>query len=162
MSSNCSCCVDVYLGLGSNLGDRRRAIESALDAVDALPNTDIVATSALYETKARFVEDQPDFLNACTHLETSLAARRLLDELLAIEEKMGRIRTTDKGPRTIDLDILLYGDRIIDRPGLTIPHPDLHNRRFVLEPLVEIAADVIHPRLRCPICSLLDELDRHN
>ena len=138
---------DVYIALGTNLGDRQKALREAIEAVDALENTSVQATSAFYETKARFVEDQPDFLNACAHLTTSFGPRQLLDHLLAIEEKMGRVRNIPKGPRIIDLDILFYGDQIIDEDGLTIPHPDLHNRDFVLRPLAEIAAGLVHPVL---------------
>jgi 2-amino-4-hydroxy-6-hydroxymethyldihydropteridine diphosphokinase len=137
--------VEVYIALGANLGDRAESIHRALKAIAELPTTTVKAVSGLYETKACFVEDQPDFLNACAHLETSLPPRALLDELLGIETAMGRRRTLDKGPRTIDLDLLLYGDQILDEEGLTVPHPDLHRRDFVLRPLNEIAGEVHHP-----------------
>lgn len=153
--------VDAYIGLGANLGDRRDSIERALDAVDALPETELVAASNLYETPARFVEDQPDFINACAHIETGLEPDELLDSLLAIERAMGRVRDVDdvdKGPRVIDLDILFYGDAVVRRQGLTIPHPDLHNRRFVLEPLVEIAGDFVHPGMGESVEDLLEGL----
>ncbi len=138
---------DVYIALGANLGDRRAAIEEALVRIGELPETTVVAVSGLYETKACFVEDQPDFLNACAHLRTGLAAGPLLQAMLDIESSMGRIRTEDKGPRVIDLDLLFYGQAVIDADGLTVPHPDLHNRSFVLHPLAEIAGEVIHPVL---------------
>lgn len=139
--------VDVYIALGANLGDRDASLRLAIDTIDAVADTEVVAVSDFYETKARFVEDQPDFLNACAHLRTSLGPRKLLETLLDIELEMGRVRQVRKGPRIIDLDLLLYGDQVIDEEGLTVPHPGLHERRFVLEPLADIAADVVHPVL---------------
>lgn len=153
--------VDAFIALGANLGRRRHAIERALDAIDKLPHIEVAACSDLYETPARFVEDQPDFLNAAAHLKTSLTARQLLDTLLAIERAMGRARAderVDKGPRVIDLDILFYGGDVVDEPGLTIPHIDLHNRRFVLEPLMDIAPDLVHPKLGETVRELLAKL----
>ncbi len=149
---------NAFIGLGANVGARRRSIEGALDAIDNLDHTQVVATSALYETKAQFVEDQPDFLNACAQLRTSLSPRTLLESLLHIEHSMGRVRRLDKGPRTIDLDILLYGDLVIDEEGLTIPHPGLAQRRFVLEPLNDIGAQVVHPVLGLTMAQLLQDL----
>lgn len=151
----------MYVGLGANLGRRCDSIRRALDAVDALPKTELVAASDLYETPARFVEDQPDFINACAHLKTSLSPRELLDALLAVERAMGRAREderVEKGPRVIDLDLLLYADRVVDEEGLTIPHPGLHRRRFVLEPLVDIASDVVHPTLEKTVRELFERL----
>ncbi len=153
--------VDAYIGLGANLGHRRDAIGRAIDAIGALPDIDVAAISDLYETPARFVEDQPDFINAAAHLTTSLSPHDLLDTLLAIEHAMGRKRQCErleKGPRVIDLDILFYADRVIDDEGLTIPHPDLHNRRFVLEPLCDIAPEFVHPTLGKTVALLLETL----
>ena len=135
----------VYLGLGSNLGDRESYLDRAIEAVDGLEGTRVVATSSLYATAPRIVEDQPDFLNACATIETGLRPRKLLDELLDIEEQLGRVRTRDKGARTVDLDILVWEEHMQDRDGLTLPHPELGNRAFVLIPLREIAADVLDP-----------------
>ena len=151
--------VDAFIGLGANLGDRRQTIDNALQALDNLSGTDLVAVSDLYETAACFVEDQPDFLNGCAHLKTSLPAPELMDHLLAIEQELGRVRTIQNGPRTIDLDLLLYGQEVIDDEGLTVPHPDMHNREFVLRPLSDIAAQVTHPRLKLTITELLKALE---
>jgi len=135
----------VYLGLGANLGDRRDYLERALGAIRDLDATRVAEVSSLYETEPRVVEDQPEFLNACAKIETGLRPRKLLDELLAIEKSLGRVRTRDKDARTIDLDILVWQDRVIDEQGLTIPHPELGNRAFVLIPLCEIAAELRDP-----------------
>ncbi len=135
----------VHIGLGSNLDDRRAYLDRAIAAVDALEHTGVVATSGVYETEARIVEDQPDFLNACATIKTALRPRKLLDELLAIEDRLGRVRTREKGARRIDLDILIWEGLMYERDGLALPHPELGNRAFVLIPLREIAADVLDP-----------------
>lgn len=129
-----------YVGVGANLGERERTIESA---IAALPG--VVAVSALRETDPVGVVDQPRFLNGAVALETRLSARELLDTLLGIERSLGREREERWGPRTIDLDLLLYGGLELDEPGLTLPHPRLHERRFVLEPLAEIAPELEIP-----------------
>ena len=129
-----------YVGLGSNLGDREATIRAA---IAALPG--VVAVSALRETDPVGVVDQPRFLNGAARLETDLSARQLLDALLAIERELGRERRERWGPRTIDLDLLLYGDTAVDEPGLTVPHPRLHERRFVLEPLAELDPALVVP-----------------
>jgi 2-amino-4-hydroxy-6-hydroxymethyldihydropteridine diphosphokinase len=136
----------VYLSLGSNLGDRAAHLRAAVELL--LEAGTVKATSSFYETEPVDFRDQPWFLNCVVALETGKTPRELLAHALAIEEKMGRRRTRDKGPRTIDIDILLYGDRVIDEPGLKIPHPAMHERRFVLEPLAEIAPEAFHPVLR--------------
>ena len=129
-----------YVGVGANLGDREATIRAALDA---LPG--VVAVSALREPDPVGVVDQPLFLNGAAALETELAARELLETLLAVERELGRERGERWGPRTIDLDLLLYGDETIDEPGLTVPHPRLHERRFALEPLLDLDSELTIP-----------------
>jgi 2-amino-4-hydroxy-6-hydroxymethyldihydropteridine diphosphokinase len=129
-----------YVGVGANLGDREATIRAARDA---LPG--VVAVSELRETDPVGVLDQPPFLNGAVALETELAPRELLDTLLAIERELGRERRERWGPRTIDLDLLLYGDETIDEPGLTVPHPRLHERRFALEPLLDLDPELAIP-----------------
>lgn len=135
-----------YLSIGSNLGDRaahlRLAIERLAEAGE------VKAVSSLYETEPVEFRAQPWFLNCVIALETAKQPRELLQIALAIEESMGRERSREKGPRTVDIDILLFSDRVMDEPGLRIPHPVMQQRRFVLEPLVEIAAGVQHPVLK--------------
>jgi len=128
-----------FVGLGANLGDRERTIRAALAALDAEDGIDVVAVSTLRETEPVGVGPQPDFLNGAAELETTLTARELLDRLLDTERRFGRVRAPgEHGPRTLDLDLLLFGDEEIDEPGLTVPHPRLHERSFVLEPLAEL------------------------
>jgi 2-amino-4-hydroxy-6-hydroxymethyldihydropteridine diphosphokinase len=128
-----------YVGLGANLGDRRAAIVEALRRLDAEPGIRVAATSTLRETAPVGLTEQPAFLNGAAALETTLDPRDLLDRLLAVERALGRERTGPRfGPRTIDLDLLLYGGETVDEPGLTVPHPRLPERRFALEPLVEL------------------------
>jgi 2-amino-4-hydroxy-6-hydroxymethyldihydropteridine diphosphokinase len=129
-----------YVALGSNLGDREGTLRSALEALAAEPEIDVVAVSRFYDTEPVGYVDQPRFLNGAAAIETELPARELLERLLAVELRFGRSRddVTSQGPRTIDLDLLLYGDAEIDEPGLRVPHPRLHERRFVLEPLADL------------------------
>ena len=133
-----------YVGIGANLGDRAGTIRAALDA---LPG--VVAVSELRETEPVGVVDQPPFLNGAAALETDLSARGLLDVLLEVERGLGRERGEANerrwGPRTIDLDLLLYGEETIDEPGLTVPHPRLHERRFALEPLLDLDPELAVP-----------------
>ncbi|MGZ4441274.1 MAG: 2-amino-4-hydroxy-6-hydroxymethyldihydropteridine diphosphokinase [Gaiellaceae bacterium] len=134
----------VHVGLGSNLGDREAALRGALD----LLGDDVVAVSSFRETDPVGYLDQPRFLNAAAALDTELEPRALLDRLLDVERELGRTRESPRfGPRTIDLDLLLYGDRMIDEPGLVVPHPRLAERRFVLEPLAELDPDLVVPGL---------------
>ncbi|HEY5694042.1 MAG TPA: 2-amino-4-hydroxy-6-hydroxymethyldihydropteridine diphosphokinase [Gaiellaceae bacterium] len=135
-----------YVGLGANLGDRERTLRAAVDALAAADGVEVVALSALRETEPVGVGAQPRFLNGTVALDTTLPARRLLDLLLATEQRFGRVRVPgEHGPRTLDLDLLLYGDERIVEPGLTLPHPRLHERRFVLEPLAELAPGLVVP-----------------
>jgi 2-amino-4-hydroxy-6-hydroxymethyldihydropteridine diphosphokinase len=146
----------VYVGLGANLGDRSAAVAAALELLRAADGVDVIAVSTLRETEPVGYEDQPRFLNAAAQLRTTLAPRDLLERLLAIERRLGRERGQGPrfGPRTIDLDLLLYGDEQIDEPGLQIPHPRLHERRFALEPLAELDPAVEIPG-RGPVQALL-------
>lgn len=133
------------IGLGGNVGDVAGTVRRAFDALAGLPQTRVLAVSRLYRTPAWGVEDQPDFVNAAALVETMLAPQALLDGLLGIERAFGRERRERWGPRTLDLDLLLYDDRVIDVPGLHVPHPHLHERAFVLRPLADIAPDAMVP-----------------
>ncbi len=149
-----------YIGLGSNLGRRKKNIAAALNALQAARDIEVDAVSPLYETEpVGGPDDQELFINAAARLHTSLAPHRLLAVCLNVEETLGRKRVIRWGPRTIDIDILLFDDQIIDDEQLTIPHPDMHRRRFVLEPLCDIAGDAMHPIYGLSIRRLLDDLD---
>jgi 2-amino-4-hydroxy-6-hydroxymethyldihydropteridine diphosphokinase len=149
--------VRAYVGLGANLGDREGTIRRAVDRLRAEPGIEVVAVSSLRETAPVGYDDQPDFLNGAVALETELGPRELLARLLAVERELGRERGEGPrfGPRTIDLDLLLYGGEVLDEPGLTVPHPRLAERPFALEPLAEL-----DPRLALPdgrrVLDLLD------
>lgn len=134
-----------YIAVGSNLGDRRAYLEAGLRAVAAFPNTRLGAVSHAYETRPLGPVAQPDFLNAVFAIDTSLAPQPLLAALLAAEEKHQRQRRIHWGPRTLDLDLLLYGERVVKSATLTLPHPHMHERGFVLIPLCEIAPRLKHP-----------------
>src|SRR5918995_6742047 len=134
-----------YVGLGANLGDRERTIRAALAALDARWDVAVVAVSTLRETDPVGYVDQPRFLNGAAALETELSARELLDALLEVERGLGRERHERWGPRRIDLDLLLYADETIDEPGLTVPHPRLHERHFALEPLLDLEPELVIP-----------------
>lgn len=145
-----------YLSLGSNLGDRAANLRVA---IDRLASAGVLkAVSRFYETEPVDFSDQPWFLNCVIVLETENSPREMLNKALGIEAAMGRQRTLDKGPRTVDIDILLAGNRVISEPGLKIPHPAMDKRRFVLEPLTEIAADIAHPVLKKTMSELLSAL----
>lgn len=135
------------VGLGANLGDAVATIRAAIDALARLPDTHLLQASRLYRTPAWGVIAQPDFINAVAVLDTGLPARALLDALLDIERAGGRVRIDGErwGPRTLDLDVLLYGDSIIEEPGLRVPHPYLHERAFALLPLLDAWPDAVIP-----------------
>jgi len=134
-----------FIGLGANLGDREAQVRRALLALAELPGTRLVAASSLYRSAPVGVGAQPDFINAVAEIETPLGARALLEALLAAERRFGRRREFPGAPRTLDLDLLLYGDRVIAEPGLVVPHPRMHERAFVLLPLAEIAPKTVVP-----------------
>ncbi|MCP2232098.1 MULTISPECIES: 2-amino-4-hydroxy-6-hydroxymethyldihydropteridine diphosphokinase [Erwinia] len=151
--------IRVYLALGSNLADPLHQVQSALNALAALPDTTLVATSSLYRTPPYGPPDQPDFLNAAVALDTALAAETLLDHTQRIELEQGRVRKAHRwGPRTLDLDIMLFGEQTLSTPRLTVPHYDMHNRAFMLLPLLEIAPDLTLPN-GTRIADLLATLD---
>lgn len=145
----------VFLGLGSNLGDREAAIVGALARL-AGRGVSVRARSSTWLTEPVGGPPQGFFLNAAAGVETGLAPLELLAAALEVEREMGRVRRERNGPRTIDVDLLLYGDRRVDEPGLTLPHPRLHERRFVLAPLAEIAPTLVHPVLGLTIAELLE------
>ncbi len=134
-----------FIGLGSNLADPVAQVLHALDALGSLPQTSMVRRSSLYRSAPVGYLEQPDFINAVAQLETGLAPRALLDALLALEHECGRTREFVNAPRTLDLDVLLYDDLVHHEHGLTIPHPQMHLRAFVLQPLLEIAPDTVIP-----------------
>ena len=131
------------VALGSNLEDPEAQVRKGFDEIAALPETRLLGRSRLYRTAPVGYVDQPDFVNACALVETALAPRALLDALLAVEKRHGRVRDVPNGPRTLDLDIVLYGDHVIDEPGLKVPHPRAHERMFVLTPLYEVWPDAV-------------------
>jgi 2-amino-4-hydroxy-6-hydroxymethyldihydropteridine diphosphokinase len=145
-----------YLSLGSNLGDRAANLREALSQLE--PGGRLLAVSKMYETQPVDVPDQPWFLNCVAAIETEKTPRQLLQLALKIESEMGRLRMSRKGPRIIDIDVVLFGDCVVDEPGLKIPHPAMHLRRFVLEPLAEIAPEARHPALKKTSKELLEEL----
>ena len=146
----------VYLSLGSNVGDREAQLRDAVARLGAAGR--VVALSSVYETEPVELTGQPWFLNCAVALETEKSPGELMTAILDIEQEMGRRRVLRKGPRSIDIDILLFGGTIMDSTELTIPHPAMHHRRFVLEPLAEIAPELQHPVLKKTIRELLDAL----
>lgn len=147
----------VYLALGSNMGDRMANLEAAIEALP--PEVRVVERSPVYDTDPKYVVDQPRFLNMVVGAETELDASALLGHLKKIEKSLGRTAGKRYGPRPIDLDIVFFGDEKIDRPELTVPHPRLSERAFVLRPLADIAPDLIHPVTGRSIVEMLDLLE---
>lgn len=147
----------VYLSLGSNLGDRENYLREAISRLGSLGA--IKQVSGFYETQPVEVQnEQPWFLNCALDMETELMPLEFLGRMLRVEQSMGRVRTEPKGPRTIDIDIVFFGNDVLDTPELTVPHPAMHQRRFVLEPLAEIAPAIVHPVLKRTVRDLLDSL----
>jgi 2-amino-4-hydroxy-6-hydroxymethyldihydropteridine diphosphokinase len=135
-----------YVGLGANLGERERTLRTAIDRLGEDPEIDVLGVSRFRETAPVGFEDQPPFINAAVQMRTPLTARELLDRLLAVERTLGRTRDGPRfGPRTVDLDLLVFGDAVIDEPGLTVPHPRLAERLFALEPLADLDPRLVVP-----------------
>jgi len=134
-----------YVGLGANLGPREVTLLRAVDLLGAAEGVELVAVSQRRETEPGGPVEQPPFLNGAVAVETTLAPRELLELLLGVERSLGRVRSERWGPRTIDLDLLLYGGETLDEPGLEVPHPRLHERRFALEPLAELDSELVVP-----------------
>ncbi len=145
-----------YLSLGSNVGNREAFLRETIAGLETIGR--LVAVSSFYETEPMEVSEQAWFVNCAVALETTEEPEKLMAAVLTLERQMGRKRIQPKGPRTIDIDILLWGGTVLDSPGLTIPHPAMQHRRFVLEPLAEIAPEACHPVLRKTIMELLNAL----
>jgi 2-amino-4-hydroxy-6-hydroxymethyldihydropteridine diphosphokinase len=148
----------VFIGLGSNLGDREFLIRRAVEGLRTVPRTQVTQVSSLYDTDPVGDVEQPAYLNAVVALETDLAPRELLWQLLLIEKRMGRVRAQRWGPRSIDLDLLFHGREVVDEPDLQVPHPEAHRRAFVLVPLAELDPAFLHPVSGEPVRKMLKAL----
>jgi len=146
----------VYLSLGSNVGDREDHLRGAITRLESIAR--VISVSSFYETEPMEVTNQPWFLNCAVKVETTKMPKQLMAAILEMEREMGRLRTIKKGPRTVDIDILLFGDAVVDSQEVTIPHPAMHERRFVLEPLAEIAPEARHPVFKKTVSEMLDAL----
>ncbi len=149
----------VFIGVGSNLGDRKKIIENAQQVFSQSSGIRFVRSAPLYETESVGGPPQGLYLNTVWEVETLLQAKELLNLLLQIESRFGRTRKERNEPRTIDLDLLLFDDEVIEEPGLVVPHPRLHERWFVLKPLWDLRADFVHPVFKKSICELLDQVN---
>ena len=148
----------VFLGLGSNLDDRVETVRGAERLISEIDGVIVVSSASLYDTEPVGIVDQPSFINSALKIKTTLQPAELLGKLKEIEREMGRVDAVRWGPRIIDIDILLFGDIVINEEGLTIPHPEMTKRAFVLVPLSEIAPNVVHPVLKKSIRELVDDL----
>ena len=147
--------VQAYLGLGSNIGDRKQQLLKAIDLIGNIKGIKVTKQSSIYETAPIGYTDQPNFLNLCLEIETKLSPQQLLKHCLDIEQQLHRVREIRWGPRTLDIDILLYSDNIIETDNLSVPHPRMQERAFVLIPLNDIASDKQDPRLNQKIRDLV-------
>ena len=148
-----------YLGFGANLGDRKKNLAQAVNALNSRPDLAVLRTSGIYETEPWGLTDQPKFLNMVAEIATSISPSELLERVKKLEKDMGREDGTRLGPRLIDIDILLLEDQVVDEPELIIPHASLHLRAFVLVPLAELAPDSVHPVLGVTIADLAGQVD---
>lgn len=152
--------VRVFAGIGGNVGDSARTLKAAVSRIERESGVRITAASPVYRNPPVGPQDQPDYLNAVVELEVQLSPQDLLSRFLAIEAEFGRVRVIRWGPRTLDLDILTYGDRVVDEPGLTIPHPHMHERSFVLVPLADLNPHAVHPVLNRRYCDMAEHVGR--